>query len=158
MNRNSEQINIFFKVKAINLKNLRLAKTRKKPLSKALDQMRIPTETKSYKAGMFPRNLSDLKTGQLATQWVAAAELFCKKGGEGEWKRVANMATAGSQEASFENTWIFWKENWLHNISNKLRTHCCYSKLLQYFLKTSKRKTALKKMSMPLIFTFRTNS
>lgn len=46
--------------------------------------MRIPTETKSYKAGRFPRNLSDLKTGQLATQLVAAAEFFCKKEGEGK--------------------------------------------------------------------------
>jgi len=46
--------------------------------------MRIPTETKSYRDGRFPRNLSDFKTGQLATQLAAAAEIFCKKEGEGK--------------------------------------------------------------------------
>lgn len=60
-----------------------IAKATKKPLSKGVDQMRIPTETKSYdhtKLGGF-QETSDLKTGQLATQLVAAAEFFCRKEG-----------------------------------------------------------------------------
>lgn len=58
-----------------------VAKATKMPQFKGLDQMRIPTETKSYKAGRFPRNFR-FENREIGHPTIAAAaEFFCRKEG-----------------------------------------------------------------------------
>lgn len=121
---------------------MRIAKTSRKPLSKPVGQIRIPTETKSYKAVRFPRNLSDLEMGQMATQLVAAAEFFSKKE-----RKVKRSSKRCHWRKPGDTLWAhlhFCKQNWPPDVSTKFQTQLQFWKTAPVFLAIFKIQDCLK--------------
>lgn len=117
-----------------------------------MGQIRIPTETKSYKAERFPRKWFVNRAFGLPPSCCSSFPTE-KRGKEMKrskyrhWMKPRNTLWAHQD---------FYKENCLLGVSTIKTISSTCEKLLKYSLKSWENRIASRKISMPLIFTLNT--